>query len=187
MEQVFIHHKPNALSKTACKKIIHFFDSNPSLHLPGALGPKGTIDKTKIQSTEINLNLSTNSDMGFLKEAAGNLMGEYRRLFPLIDTHLDQWYLQPSCQLMKYEAGEAYRRIHCERGSGGGLHRLLGWMIHLNTVKKGGETVFVYQKLKIKPKIGGAYIWPADWTHMHYGETAPNETKYIITGWYDYS
>ena len=42
-------------------------------------------------------------------------------------------------------------------------------MTYLNTIKVGGETEFLYQKLKIKPKKGLTLIWPTDWTHTHRG------------------
>ena len=29
-------------------------------------------------------------------------------------------------------------------------------------------------------------IWPVDWTYLHKGCAAPNEEKFIITGWYNF-
>ena len=41
------------------------------------------------------------------------------------------------------------------------LHnRTMAWMVYLNDVEEGGETEFLYQKLKIKPKKGTVVIWP---------------------------
>jgi len=34
---------------------------------------------------------------------------------------------------------------------------------------------------------GNTLIWPADFTHPHKGIVAPKETKYIITGWYNFT
>ena len=60
-------------------------------------------------------------------------------------------------------------------------------MTYLNTVNDGGETEFIYQKLKVKPETGLTLIWGADWTFTHRGITSKTETKYITTGWYSYS
>ena len=60
-------------------------------------------------------------------------------------------------------------------------------MIFLNTIKKGGGTKFLFQETIVKPKAGDFYIWPAYWTHLHQGVNAPKETKYIITGWIEYT
>ena len=62
----------------------------------------------------------------------------------------------------------------------------LVFMTYLNDVKKGGETEWYYQKLKVKPKKGLTVIWGADWTFVHKGHTTFNEDKYIITGWFEF-
>jgi hypothetical protein len=60
-------------------------------------------------------------------------------------------------------------------------------MTYLNNIKKGGETEFFYQNLKVKPEKGLTLIWPADWTFTHRGIPSPKEIKYITTGWYSYA
>ena len=32
----------------------------------------------------------------------------------------------------------------------------------------------------------GPSVSTGDWTYTHKGQVAPNEDKYIITGWFDY-
>ena len=39
------------------------------------------------------------------------------------------------------------------------------------------------QNIELKPKQGTIVIWPAAWTHSHYGKPVLDEHKYIITGW----
>ena len=58
-------------------------------------------------------------------------------------------------------------------------------MTYLNDVEEGGETIFPYQKLKVKPKKGKTILWPAYWTHAHLGNVAKTEEKYITTGWFE--
>ena len=60
-------------------------------------------------------------------------------------------------------------------------------MTYLNTVKDGGETEFIYQKLKVKPETGLTLIWGSDWPFTHRGITSKTKTKYITTGWYSYT
>ena len=59
-------------------------------------------------------------------------------------------------------------------------------MLYCNDVEVDGETEFFHQKYKCKPKKGKLVIWPTDWTFTHRGIPAPNEEKYIVTGWFDY-
>ena len=40
------------------------------------------------------------------------------------------------------------------------LHnRTMAWMVYLNDVEEGGETEFLYQQVKLKPKKGTVVIW----------------------------
>ena len=61
--------------------------------------------------------------------------------------------------------------------------RFAVWMIYLNDVAEGGETEFIYQKLKLKPEQGTLVIWPAGLTHPHRGNPPYSNDKYILTGW----
>ena len=56
-------------------------------------------------------------------------------------------------------------------------------MIYLNDVEEGGETEFLYQKIRIKPKSNMGLIWPGGFTHTHRGNPPLSGTKYILTGW----
>ena len=77
---------------------------------------------------------------------------------------------------------------HCERTNpyGDVGRRVLVFMTYLNDVEDGGETEFYYQKLRVKPEKGKTLIWPADWTHAHRGLTSKSQSKFIVTGWYEF-
>ena len=64
-------------------------------------------------------------------------------------------------------------------------HRFLVWMLYLNDVTKGGRTEF-RNGLKLQPKKGTLVVWPAYFTHLHRAAPDLKETKYIMTGWYEY-
>lgn len=80
-----------------------------------------------------------------------------------------------------------YPRWHCEwtaRVDGGdSLHRLLLWTIYLNDGFREGETEFLYQGRKIKPRAGSLLIAPASFTHVHRGNRPRGADKYIATSW----
>lgn len=61
--------------------------------------------------------------------------------------------------------------------------RVLVWSIYLNDVEYGGETEFLYQGKRYKPKTGDFLMWPAGVTHLHRGNPPLSNTKYILTGW----
>ncbi len=91
-------------------------------------------------------------------------------------------------QIQKYNPSQFYKAWHFETNGTAGLigNRFLVFMAYLNTVQKGGQTEYLYQKKKFKAEEGKLLIWPAYWTHTHRGCVAPKETKYIITGWWTY-
>ena len=85
-----------------------------------------------------------------------------------------------------YQPGAGFHKFHCERnGDRSAVDRHLVFMTYLNDVPRGGETEFLYQGVKVKPKKGLTLLWPADWTHTHRGLPAPTD-KYIITGWLNF-
>jgi hypothetical protein len=77
-----------------------------------------------------------------------------------------------------------YHVWHCENSNYQHAQRTLVWGIYLNDVEDGGETEFLYQSVRIKPKTGTVVIWPAPFTHVHRGNPPLSGAKYIATGWY---
>ena len=94
------------------------------------------------------------------------------------------WSIERYFNIQKYNPGEYYRREHCEHGNAGrDAVRVVAWMFYLNDIKRGGGTRWPQQNFTSKPRAGDLYIWPAGWTHSHYGISSPKETKYIVSGW----
>jgi hypothetical protein len=84
--------------------------------------------------------------------------------------------------------GGGYHVWHGEQGPGTQANRVVVYMLYLNGLDgEGGETEFLYQKLRIKPEENLMLFWPASYTHAHRGNPVLGEThKYIVTGWFYY-
>ena len=91
-----------------------------------------------------------------------------------------------SFKVQKTPIGGGYHIWHYESSDRQNCHRLLTWMVYLNDVEEGGETEFLYQHLRIKPKQGTLVIWPAAFTHTHRGNPPLSNEKYIVTGWTEF-
>lgn len=92
-----------------------------------------------------------------------------------------------AAKFQKTLPGEGYHVWHAEQGSGMDCSRVLTYMLYLNTldVEEGGETEFLYQKLRFRPEENVMLVWPAAFTHAHRGNMVlGNRSKYIITGWF---
>lgn len=59
--------------------------------------------------------------------------------------------------------------------------RVLGAVMYLNTVERGGETAFPMHDLKVKAKAGSIALFPASWTHPHQACVPISEDKWIIS------
>jgi hypothetical protein len=84
--------------------------------------------------------------------------------------------------------GGGYHIWHGEQGPGTNANRVIVYMLYLNSLDNvGGETEFLYQKLRIKPEENLMLMWPASYTHAHRGNPVLSEIhKYIVTGWFYY-
>ena len=90
--------------------------------------------------------------------------------------------------LQWYSAGEGgYPYWHCELyprdASAETLHRHLLWTLYLNDEFEEGETEFLFQQRKVKPRSGSLLIAPTAFTHTHRGNRPQNGDKFIATSW----
>lgn len=107
----------------------------------------------------------------------------YKDKYPLCYQQLQPWARTPP-RIQRYNPGQAYNKPHCENsGATGELYRHMAYMTYLNDIDIGGGTEFLNQQVTTQAATGLTLIWPAHWTHYHRGIAAPDEIKYIITGW----
>ena len=169
-----------------CDFLLNHFKNNENLAVPGVLagydGEPASLPEFK-QNKEMFFEHDSEGLRDYLIQLS-KCKDEYLKDFPSLN-ELGYWGLYEPIKLQKYEApGDNYIKFHCERDASRYLcRRLLVYMTYLNDVPHGGETEFLYQKLKIKPKKGLTLIWPADFTHTHRGLPVTKYDKYIVTGW----
>jgi len=122
----------------------------------------------------------------FTKVLMDSALKEYRRAYPGLAGFPDaekKLSIQDS-KVQKTLPGQGYHVWHHEHGtSGRSPRRLLAFSLFLNNVLDGGETEFLYQKVRFKPVMGQLLIWPAYFTHAHRGNQPLSGEKYIVTGW----
>jgi len=90
-------------------------------------------------------------------------------------------------KIQKTKPGQGYHTWHCENTEKTNTNRICAFMMYLNDVDDGGETEFLYQKFRVKPKANRFLIWPAGYTHVHRGNPPLSNDKYIITGWVEHN
>ena len=104
-------------------------------------------------------------------------------------TALVQTMLRPGAvNLQRYTADQGgYPYWHCELYPRDPdcetLHRHLLWTVYLNDEFSEGETEFLYQQRKVKPRTGDLLLAPAAFTHTRRGNMPRGGDKYIATSW----
>ena len=186
----FIEVYNNVYSDTFCKKIIEYFEN--ALDSGFALDRQLTENVSKLHKEDIsyyipNYNMD-HIDRNIAKEFNNILwsevypkyVGKYN-ILSFCDPHSTY-----AIKIQKTEPSQGYHIWHSENMSRDTSHRLLAWTVYLNDNFEAGETEFLYQQYRYKPKMGDVVIFPAAFTHTHRGNPPIGGTKYIITGWIEY-
>lgn len=82
--------------------------------------------------------------------------------------------------LLRYRTGNEYK-AHYDGDTS--TRRAVSPILYLNDDYKGGELEFVNFNLKIKPKAGNLYIFPASFPYAHIAHPVTEGTKYAIVTW----
>tara|TARA_X000001036_G_scaffold112750_1_gene105607 strand:- start:1145 stop:1747 length:603 start_codon:yes stop_codon:yes gene_type:complete len=185
----FIGIYDNAISSYNCKEIIKWFETNPVKR--GSVmfeDGSGTIDTRLKSDWEVEDSYKTlfsnNSFVDIIiRDALIKYTPVYRESYPSVD-NIDPWNVCNIYNIQKYDPGDGYHALHCENCNEATLHRVMAWMIYLNTVTDEGGTYFSTYDKTLEAKEGRLVIWPAFFTHTHKGVVSKTQTKYIATGWY---
>jgi hypothetical protein len=116
----------------------------------------------------------------------------YDYIYPIYSTKYPilqalQKHKSKSIKIQKTCPTQGYHTWHCEKDAlPDGRDRVLAWTLYLNDVEEGGETEFLYQSLRFKPKAGTFILFPAHFTHTHRGNPPLSGVKYIATGWIEF-
>ena len=174
-----------------CKNIIDFFKNNSVLQKKGVT-TGNTVNEEVKKTTDITINPESLKSKDYeifvtYFDHLNKCFLDYKEQYPFLKTFIKKISIGPF-NIQKYSSGDHFSRLHSERTSVNTLHRLFAWMTYLNDVNEehGGTTDFDSYKIKVQPEQGKTLIWPAEWTHAHYGSILKSGEKFIITGWIDF-
>lgn len=172
------------LTPQQCNQIIHLFEQD-NRKRPGIVGSKDVRSDLK-QSTDLECNLNDSDYQQYnelILPGLHHAFQKFKNKYMFLD-YISAWSITPYYNIQRYQDGEGYFAAHCEH-SPHYPNRILAWMIYLNTASCGTE--FPYQKITLRAVQGNVAIWSAAWTHPHKGVTPNIGTKYIATGWCEYT
>jgi len=187
----FIEIYPFTQDEKICDTLVNFFKQNKDRQQQGCVGGKvgAEVDTETKDTTDITMSISkikNNEEesavffpaFNLLQKGLNNYIDKYNILSNINITLSDKFNIQ------HYKKGQHFKKFHYESSTLYKRKRILVWMFYLNTVEKSGSTNFPYLELQIQPSKSHLLIWPADFTHAHFGDITEEE-KYIMTGWFD--
>ena len=183
-----IYTEQNALSDETCDFLLKGFHRQDWFRQTGATG--SGVDKKNKASTDLSmpwaLALEADEQFGLIRDTIINGFKKYAKKIDVLNEEriiIDPWY-----NIQWYKPNEGYFAWHKEYvcGDTESNARVCAWMFNLNTVKNGGGTEFKYCDTMLTPNKGQLSIFPSYYTHTHRGIVAPEEDKYIMTGWLIY-
>lgn len=187
----FIAIYENAFTAKECEDTIKLFENYHKTGFTYSRLVKNTYNLNDVDDTSLNINPSIELD---LKSDFINFFHSrfYDYIYPLYNNQypiLQQLRRHASkhIKIQKTCKTQGYHVWHCEYdGSDFSQNRILSWILYLNDVEEGGETEFLYQSLRFKPKAGTFILFPAYFTHTHRGNPPLKDSKYIATGWIEF-
>jgi hypothetical protein len=167
-----------------CEELIEYHKHNTEYKIDGTT------------SNGIDKNVKDSVDVIFYNDSKNKtIINYFNELSSGVKEYINKYNLKSNFStslannIQFYPKNGGFKVWHCER-QGQPLFknilissRALVYMTYLNDITDKGETEFLYQKIKIKPKKGLTLIWPSDFTHTHRGIPSLTQEKYIVTGW----
>ena len=196
----FIGVYPNAVSVEDCNRIIEYYERYASTGL--VLNRQEAEDmplKTDKDNTQYFLSntanfctqqtdINTRSDCWIFdtfKQAVMSCYKHYVNEYGVL-ARVAKHTISGTVKIQKTLPKQGYHVWHCEHGALPLGSRIALVMLYLNDVEEGGETEWLYQSRRVKPRTGTMVICPSGFTHTHRGNPPLSGEKYLINCWLEF-
>ena len=179
----FIGIYENAFTQKECEDTIKLFEN---YHKAGYTYARENLILKDDVSVSISPSIELDQGPEFINSFHNRL---YNYLYPIYNNQYQilqslRKHKSKYIKIQKTCPTQGYHVWHCEQDTQElNVNRILVWTLYLNDVEEGGETEYLYQSMRIKPKMGTFTIFPAHFTHTHRGNPPLSGVKYIATGW----
>jgi hypothetical protein len=179
---------PKVFNDDFCKLVIEAFNKNEALGFA-----KNRLERENVNSNykdDTSTFITELTNQSFTQELSNEFhkvlqksLNEYANKYSVLKEG-DPLFVR-TIKLQKTKPGQGYHIWHYEHCSLD-RDRVLAWTAYMNDDFEAGETEFLYQQYRYKPKKGDLMIFPAGFTHTHRGNPPIGGDKYIITGWIEF-
>lgn len=179
----FIHEYKNVVSEDECKEIRNLILSSPSLDS----SIKNGTPRTKVRNNScINLTVESSHDSS-LKKADEMI----HIIFSKVHLHYalnnkNYFTIHSAEHLYNLTCSYTYRTYNQNDyydwhiDSSNRCQLVFSYILYLNDDFDGGDTLFLHQKLKVKPKTGNMLCFPCDFQTVHKSTPIKSGKKDII-------
>ena len=175
----------NFLTEEQCDDIIRIFEEDKKWGKTATRAREDLHerqdDQLVVGTTEF-LSISNPSLRAVVKNLWEEAIPQYLYKYPVLKPDSFDLYCN-GYLIQKTKTKEGYHLWHYENSGVGSSNRLVTWCVYLNDDFTGGETEFLYQSFRTKPKKGTLVMFPAHYTHTHRGNPPLEGSKYFITSW----
>ena len=177
----FIGLFPDALAPEHCEAIIKEMNDNEKYDAVDLKTQHGGASHRTGTAYFVRTNDGWDLTRNLINQALNRCVAAYIEEYPTMNINC----ASHTIKLQKLLPGQGFHDWHCEAFSYASCHRVLFWMIYLNTTTEGeGMTEWINQGVRVQPEQGKIVICPSGFTHTHRGNPSYHDTKYIATGWY---
>ena len=188
MNQDFIEIYPNLVVQDQCDIIIKRIDEILDTRVTPYMQKHVVGDQRVDQSLFAEYDYPEAAEI--INNALSTAIDLYLEKYNIIntrDTRILMPYSTYSVKLQRTHPGGGFHSWHCENSGNNDTDRILAWTVYLNTFEGEAETEFLQHGRRLNPVAGSIAIWPAYWTHMHRGNPPYSKSKYIATGWFQFT
>lgn len=189
----FVGTYDGAFSKQYCENLISLFEWNNQNNRTYGRPEQESVKKDQ----SVNMNPSNQTEISFFTPQLSEYINEFNEGFwnkcykDYTDTYSTinsyENHTIYTYKIQKTEPSGGYHVWHCEDAAKVMSRRIGVYILYLNEVDEGGETEFLYLKKRIKAKQGRLVIFPPNYPWTHRGNPPLTNTKYIMTGWVEFS
>ncbi len=175
------------ISEEECKKAIGVFDSQEKLRNTFSRLQVEKVDLKYKQDKHLFCN-GANVEIWYedLKSLMVNFDLAWKHYSTIVGANeaYQADFHYTTLKIQKTLPTEGYHIWHLEHNVGfENESRAFVFSVYLNDIEEGGETEFLHQATRVKPKTGRIAIWPAGFPYLHRGNPPLSGKKYILTSW----
>lgn len=184
----FIGIFPNAISDDLCSKFVNYFNaiSEQGLTMSSMEDAvekmsKGTFRKDEVLHIPSELPIHC-----FPKALCQSIWSNVLKCYMIYNKeyNIERDVTSYSFNIHRVYPSGGYHVWHHEHGFES-PYRILAWHLNIEVPKRGGETEFLLQSMRVEPQVGQLTIWPAGFTHKHRGNPPLEGRKTYLTGWFE--